>query len=391
MKFHLKSKEITALHITGAIFTLVGTIIGAGILGIPSVIARAGYFTGVFIILAMAVFFGYTYLNLGEAILRTKGEHQLPGLAEKYLGKKGKSLFFIAMLMSSYGSMIAYLLASGQALRNLFSGFFTLTGIFNNPLLYSGIFFIILSLLIIKGLNVIEDSEILITGFLLLSVFLIFVLSLFEFDPVNLTPLDLSKLFIPYGAIFFAFMGFNSIPEAIRILKKRKKMIPFTLIMAVVIPMIAYLVFSTAIIGVMGSETNELATVGLEQKLGPSMLIIGSLFLLFSVTTSFLAIGFAQKNVFNIDYKMSKLFSWFLACGLPFIFFVLIRNFMGFVNVLSISGAVFGGIMAALIIIISYKAKHEGKRKPEFTIPMNKVIMYILLFILASGIATLFF
>ncbi|MFW6230395.1 MAG: aromatic amino acid transport family protein [Nanoarchaeota archaeon] len=390
MRFHLNSKELTLLHIIGAIFTLVGTIIGAGILGIPAVIAEAGFVTGMIVVGIMAAFFMFTYLNLGEAILRTKGEHQLPGLAERYLGKKGKSLFFIAMLMSSYGSLIAYLLASGEAVFELLQGYIPLAGIFDGPLLYSIIFFLIMSLIILKGLNVIEDSEILITGFLLLSVLLIFGLTLFDIDLSNLSGLEPSKVYIPYGAIFFAFMGFNSVPEAVRILKKRRKLVPLVLVLSVVIPMIAYVLFSTAVVGVMGPATNELGTLGLEKIVGPGMLIIGSLFLLFSVTTSFLAIGFAQENVFHLDYKLPKLFSWFLACGIPFILFIAIRDAMGFVRVLSISGAVFGGIMAALLILISYRSKKHGQRKPEYTVPMPLPMVVLLLAMLAFGVATLF-
>ncbi|MFW5852907.1 MAG: aromatic amino acid transport family protein [Nanoarchaeota archaeon] len=390
MKFHLNSKQFESIHFVGAIFTLVGTIIGAGILGIPYVFANAGFLTGMATIVVLAIFFIYLYLNLGEAILRTKGEHQLPGLAEKYLGEKGKLVLFFAMLMSTYGSLVAYILASGGAIFNLASGFFELQGIFANPLTYSTIFFLFLSFLIVKGLNVIEDSEILITGFLILSVLLIFVLSVSEVSTANLTTFNHSKLFLPYGAVFFAFMGFTAVPEAVRIMKRKQKCIPLVLTLAVLIPMAIYVIFSLSIVGVMGANTQELGTIGLEEIIGPGMLIIGNLFLLFSVATSFLAIGFAQETVFSLDYKSKKFTGWFISCGVPFLIFLAIRNKTGFVNILSISGAVFGGLMAILVALIAYKSKIKSEKKPIYHVPMNLPLLIIIIIFLFLGMLSLF-
>jgi tyrosine-specific transport protein len=392
MKFHKSHSTFRPIHFYGAIFTLVGTIIGAGILGIPSVVAHSGYLTGLLVIVLIAAFFVYVYLNLGEAILRTKGQHQLPGLAERYLGKKGKFVLMITMTLGAYGALIAYMIASGEAIHSLLSYYFLLPGILQYPVTYSILFFLLMSFLILKGLNVIEDSELLITGFLLLSIVLVFCLSFFEIKPSNLTGFNLMKILIPYGTIFFAYGGFYSVPEAAIILEKNKKVLPKALVLSVVIPMVAYILFSTSIVGVMGTDTQELATNGLEFVLGPGMLLVGSLFLLFSVSTSFLAIGFAQEEMFRMDYKLSKLLSWFIAGGVPFIAFLFLANSIGFVRVLSISGALFGGLLAAIVIIISYKAKTEGKRKPEFKIKMSFPVMLFLLAILLIGvIATLFF
>ena len=69
-----------------AISTFVWTIIGAGILGIPYVVAQAGLWTGIVVIVALGLVSMILYLYLGEITLRTKGFHQLTGYSEKYLG-----------------------------------------------------------------------------------------------------------------------------------------------------------------------------------------------------------------------------------------------------------------------------------------------------------------
>ena len=71
-------------------FTLTGTIIGAGILGLPYVFSKSGFFIGAFWLIFLGFVMLFVNLCLGEVSLRTKKIHQLPGYAEKYLGKSGK-------------------------------------------------------------------------------------------------------------------------------------------------------------------------------------------------------------------------------------------------------------------------------------------------------------
>ena len=385
------SAKLKIFHILGAVFTLVGSIVGAGILGIPYLMAQAGFLTGMLVIVAISIFFIYTYLNLGEIILRYEGEHQLPGLVGMYLGTNGKSVMFIAMLLAAYGSLISYYIASGDALVALLSGVFNLQGIFAEPLFYSTAFFLLSSIIILRGMRVIEDFELVITGFILLTVIFIFGLSFKSIDVSNLSNFSLTAIHIPYGGIFFALMGFNAVPEAIRMLNRRTRYVPIVLILGVLVPAFLYITFSLSVVGVMGSETQELGVLGMDSVLGPIAVIVGNIFILFSVATSFLAIGFAQKNVFSLDYNLPKMFSWFLACGIPFLIFLSIRNVAGFVDVLSFTGSVFGGVLVAMVLIISYMSKQKSRKDAPYNIPMNLPVLIILLTLLVFGMSTILF
>ena len=73
-----------------AISALVGTVIGAGIFGIPYVVAKIGFLPGIFYLLTLGTLVLFLNLLYGEVILRTPGDHQLTGYAEIYLGKFGK-------------------------------------------------------------------------------------------------------------------------------------------------------------------------------------------------------------------------------------------------------------------------------------------------------------
>ena len=56
-------------HFYGAIATLVGCIIGAGVLGMPYVIAQAGFLTGMLAIVFLGIIVLFVYLYLGGGFL----------------------------------------------------------------------------------------------------------------------------------------------------------------------------------------------------------------------------------------------------------------------------------------------------------------------------------
>ncbi|HLD97187.1 MAG TPA: aromatic amino acid transport family protein, partial [Candidatus Nanoarchaeia archaeon] len=80
-----------------AIATLIGTTIGAGVLGIPYVVAQSGLAVGLLHIIIIGTAAIMVNLLLGEIVLRTKGNHQLSGYAAKSLGEGGKKLMTLAM------------------------------------------------------------------------------------------------------------------------------------------------------------------------------------------------------------------------------------------------------------------------------------------------------
>ena len=140
-----------------AIATLVGTIIGAGVLGIPYAISKSGFIPGMIILVILG--FAVLILNLcvGEVALRTKGRHQLPGYAEKYLGKWGKHVMSFSIIFAIYGALIAYFIGSGNVLADIFNlgnwSFLFLGLEISASLMFSICFFVILSTLIYFGLN----------------------------------------------------------------------------------------------------------------------------------------------------------------------------------------------------------------------------------------------
>jgi len=363
----------------GAIAILVGCIIGAGILGIPYVVAKAGFITGLIDIVLIGIVMIIMHLYLGEVVLRTKGKHQLVGYAEKYLGKIGKNLMWFAMVFVIYGALLAYTIKEGDFFNALFSTYFG-----GSPFTYSLIFLGLMAFLVYFDLNVLEKSEILMVFILLGVISLICFFALPHVNINNLSSFNPNSFFLPYGVILFAFLGTVAVPEMKEQLKENKAYMKKAIIIGCLIPLIVYIIFAFIVVGVTGINTTDGAILGLGHAIGYEMLVFGTLFGIITMMSSFLILAFSLKKMFEYDYKIDKFSSWFLTCSVPLVIFML--GVKSFVRTIGVAGSVSGGLMGILVVLMYIKAKKLGNRKPEYSIKKSNIISWILILLFVFGI-----
>jgi len=356
---------------------LCGTVIGAGVLGIPYVIAKAGFLTGLLTILILGSAILFLILFFGEVILRTPGNHQIPGYAEKYLGKWGKRIMLFSMFAGIYGALVAYLIGEGESLSAIF-GF--------TPLIFSLIFFVISAILVYLGLKTIVKYELVFSTIILILVLAISIFSIFsgKFNLANLATFNLKNILIPYGVILFAFVGAAAIPEMKECLCRDRKQLKKSILIGSIIPILFYLIFAFAVVGTTGINTTEVATIGLGNLLGPSILIFGNLFAIFAMFTSFLTLGLAMKQIYMYDYKIKPFLSWALTVFIPLIIFLI--GAKSFIKVIGITGAFAGGIDGILIVLMFWRARKYGERQPEFKLGKKHLIGFLLILVFIIGI-----
>ena len=366
-----------------AVTTLVGTIVGAGILGIPYVVAKAGFLVGFILILVLGIAFIFLNLFAGEVILRTKEQHQLTGYAEKYLGKNGKRIMTFTMLFSIYGALTAYLIGEGATLHAIFQ--------FGEPLYYSLIFFFLGVFIIWKGMKSTGKAELILISLLFLVVIFITIFSYKTINFDNFTFFDFGKIFLPYGIILFAMMGSPAIPEMQEVLVKEKHLLKKAIVVGTAIPIVLYIVFTFVIIGLVGLDQFEvlgpnerIATVALSMYAHPFLGILANLLAILSMFTSFLTLGTALAQVYEYDYAISRSISMLLTFMIPLI--IVIFNLTTFITVLGITGAVAGGLDGILITLMYWKAKIFGDRTPEYSLPPYKWIGSLLIVLFVFGI-----
>ncbi|MDP2908439.1 MAG: aromatic amino acid transport family protein [Nanoarchaeota archaeon] len=362
-----------------AVALMVGMAIGAGILAMPYVIYKAGFWTGMLVL----AFIGFTimlmHLYIGEIALRTEGRHQLVGYVEKYLGSNAKKILTFSMLFMLNGALVAYIIGEGAALKAIFGG---------DSFAFSMIFFVVMAIITLFSLKVITESEVVIGLAMMVTIFLICFFSSFHINFDNYQGFDITKFFIPYGVIFFAVVSGGAIPPMKAVLERSKGKLKKAIILGTLIPLVVYAFFSVIVVGVVGETFNVLeqgvVTVALGLVLGKYMNVFTNLFAVFSMSTSFIAMALIMKWVYQYDYGMRKSLAWLLTCMIPL--GIVLLNVTTFVRVLSLIGAIGGGIEGIMIILMHYKAKKLGDRKPEYSLPNNIFLSALLICVFVVGV-----
>ena len=369
LKFDVEKKRFLI-----AVSILVGTCIGAGVLGIPYVAAQSGFFVAIGYILILGFLILTVNLYLGEISLRTKGNHQLIGYAKRYLGRRGKRIMEFETVFGIYAALIAYSLGMGDSLSVLIFGDVSyglhlgaLVGFTMAGLLRGGL----------KSLKKFEKWGVFIILLLLIAIFIMFSGKL---HLENLMSFNLTHVFLPFGIVLFALMSFHAIPEVKETLAKNEKIFKKVIITGTLVSVIFYMLFAFIVVGFSGSNTPEISTL----TLGAVFILLG----IFTMFTSYLVVGNALMDNFRFDERYSKNVSWFLAAIVPIALFLLTQffKFFSFTKILSIGGVVAGGLTAILVLLMVKKSKEKGERIPEYSIPAKWWMIGVLLLIFLAGL-----
>lgn len=343
---------------------ITGTVVGAGILGLPFVFYRTGFLLSCFLLMFSIIISLLLMIYISELDFNIKSVHQVPGLVKHALGKKAGFVQFLAFAIGTYGATTAYTIAVGKIL-NLLLGFNS-----TNIMFY---YFILCSVLIFLGLKAVGKTEFFLSTIVIsIILFLSSVIS-FGVNPVNLSRFSLDDIMLSYGVILFACLGVNIIPEVNIYLKEDKRRVKLSIITAMIICFSIYFFFSYSFAGAFGANIHDVAIDNLKGKL----LILGSVFACLSMTSAYLSLGLTLKDSFMQDYKVKNDIIATLATTIPSLFIAVLMN-PGFVNALSFTGAYVAsieGILIALSII-----KHRKKYKMRL-VKMNNFPLYMIIIV----------
>src|SRR3989338_7501474 len=373
------------LKLIKAVSVFVGTVIGAGIFGIPYIVNKSGMVPGFFYFLILGGVVLLIHLFFGEDFLRTKESCRLPGLAQKYLGSWGKILVMISVVSGLIGALLAYLILSGDFLKILFSPFSDLSAI-----QLAAIFWVVMSYLIFRGIKLIASIELLTNLFFFPANAAILFFILPKLDLSNVKILEMSGIFLPFGVILFSLVGWSAIPEIADFFKTspEKRKIKRTIILSTALVVPFYLVFVLAVLGAVGGNISQDTLSSLAPFLGPKIIFLAVLAALVTLADSILVLGLHLKNTFVYDLKLSKRLATAIACGVPFLLFLM--GFRDFIGTIGFVGTVVGVIEGVAIILIFKRAKRLGNREPEYSFKAPSLLLYLLIAALILGAVSQF-
>lgn len=329
-----------------AVFMITGMTIGAGILGLPYAIAKAGLIPGIIAIILLGFVVLSLNLMLGEVAARTGENMQLGGFAGRYLGPWAKRLMTLIIIVSGYGVLLAYVIGEGNVLAALFGG---------SPFTWSVVFWSIGSMLIWGGLERVKKVE---KIFSLTVITIIAGLSIYlapHFNINNALHINPGSFFLPFGVILFALHAAPAVGEAHALLAGDARRFKRALLFGTIIPIVLYVLFAAAVVGVSGQATTEVATIGLGETFGGGVQIFANIFAILAMATGFMGLGTALKETFVWDQKIEKSQAKFLVVAIPLLLFI--AGFRSFVTILDIVGGLFLAVEAVLVVLIYWRAR----------------------------------
>jgi len=277
---HMKKKLFTAIA------TLSGTVIGAGFLGIPFVVSKTGFFIGLAWMIFLSIVLMLINLMMGEIILSSNTLHHIAGYSSKYLGKKTKLFVLMASIIGFYAALVAYLIGEGESLSFLFFGNANYT-------LWFGLgFWLVMAFLTFGGIKEFKKIEPIAVVLVLFVTLLLGFLNFGNISLDNLSHVDFSYMFFPFGVILFAFLGVSSIPEIKRVLGKNQGLMKKAIIIGSFIPLLVYILFTIIVLGLYGTDVAQVATI----SFGKLVTLLG----MFTMFSAFLALSLALQDTYRL-------------------------------------------------------------------------------------------
>lgn len=367
---------------------IIGTNIGAGILGVSYAARQAGYMPLLFWLVVVGVITTVTMLYVAEATLRTRQHEQLSGLAQRYVGGFGSWLMFASVTVNALGALIAYMSGSGDLMHSLF-------GI--DKRIGSILFFIPASLILALGLKALGRSEKWITSLMVLMLLVLVGATLFFPTTDFRRLLDGSWLYmVPvFNLVVFIYCAQYIVPEIARGLSHTPEQLPKAIVTGMFCTFALIALVPLSVISLNGLDNvSQVATVNWGNALGSWAFFMANGFALFAMLTSYWGIGgsfltnIADRFSLKVDDNLKVRSLTVAVVALPPLVLAY-SGMVGFVDALYFAGVFSGVVLSIVPYLIIKGARGKGNRTPEWTCApwMTHPAIYTLIFLLYSASA----
>ncbi|MEA5134537.1 MAG: amino acid permease [Candidatus Fimivivens sp.] len=348
-----------------AALIVVGANIGSGILGLAYSARKAGWPILLLWLIIAGICTTISMLYVAETTLRTKKPLQLPGLAERYVGKLGAVLVFISVCANSIGCMIAYTNGSGNILSQLLG--------ISRPL--GSLLFTIPAVLVVWfGLKATGVAEKFISSgmIVLLAVIIGFSFLSGKADISRAIYTNWTYAVPVFNIAIFCYIAQYAVPELARGLRHEPLSLPKAVVIGMTITGVLLALVPLAVISLTGAENvTEVATLAWGQALGSWALYAANLFALCAMMSSYWAVGGSMlTNIvdmfkFRNEHDTKTRLVAILSVGLP-PFILAYSGLIGFVDAIYLAGTFGGVIMSILPALMVNSARKNGDVEPDW-------------------------
>lgn len=335
---------------------ITGYGIGAGVLSMPYMAARNGIILST-LILILALLASYVlHLMIAEIAFKEGNGGQIISCLNRFLfrGKWKKPLsviFFTLMAVILVTNLAAYISGAEEVIVGLIP---------IPPIAAKLLFYAVAASVVLFGLKAVGISEKIAVTVIFALIGVLAVASFIKArNPLSLSVGTVNDALAYYGLAMFAMSAFFSVPQAVEGLDGDKKKIHKAVFIGLFNTFLLILVISVCSL-ISSTEVTELAMVGWSQGIGLWAQIIGSLFTILAMLTTYWSLSLALGGIVNDMLHTGTKISWLLAT-LPSLIVVLF-NLAGFMELMRTAG----GLIAILIAMMVVPAYHNARKEsPE--------------------------
>ena len=356
-------KNLTFLEATSII---VGAGVGGGVMAVPYLASQSGLLSFVFIVLVAFALNVLLNLMLTETLLRDGRDLQIVELMREYVfrGRIGRSIswiFFAVLGLAFVASLTAYVSGAGEVLAEL-------TGI---PVLWSRILVYALSAMIVFfGLKSVGFSEKIALFVILLFAAIICIgsIGVWRF-PADLLRVDMGRWkesLALYGIVMYSLNAAFAVPQAVKGLNRDPRRSVRAVLTGTAINTILVTLVTLVAIAVSRPVT-EVAVIGIGAATGPFVSIVGSLFVLFAMLTTYWSVSLALADIIRERLPLGERLSWFIATAPTLL--LIVFGLFGFVEYMQLAGGIVALVVVYVTVPMYLRARSEGAvAKPGWTL-----------------------
>ncbi|MCI6488487.1 MAG: hypothetical protein MSA25_10640 [Clostridiales bacterium] len=339
---------------------ITGYGIGAGVLSMPYMAARNGLILSTLILILSLLASYVLHLMIAEIALKEGNGGQIISCLNRFLfrGKTKQVLtviFFVLMAVILVTNLAAYISGAEEII----------VGLLPIPSIAAKLlFYVVAASVVLFGLKAVGVSEKIAVTVIFALIAALAVASLLNIrNPLSLSAGSLNDALAYYGLAMFAMSAFFSVPQAVEGLDGDTKKIRKAVFLGLLNNFILILVISVCSL-LSSTEITELAMVGWSAGIGLWAQLIGGLFTVLAMMTTYWSLSLALGGIVDDMLHTGTKISWLLAT-LPSLILVLF-NVAGFLDLMRTAG----GLIAIIIAVMVVPAYHNARRD----VPENNLL-----------------
>lgn len=347
---------------------MVGTIIGAGIFGLPAAFAAVGFWQGSALFGLLALTSTLTHVLFAGLLLSEHKRMRLTGLVQRRLDPFFHVVAQITYPLQIFASLFAYIILGGEFISLLARA----AGL-SLPLgLWQLFFWIGGSATIIFGLKAVAQVNSLATTAKMLAILLAVAVAWPFVDGLYIRFDGWAHWYLPFGIFLYSLSGMSAVGETIDLVKRQKRTAIYAVALGSLLSASLSWLFGVGIF--LAARGYPLRTVTDIISVLPSTWALLIPFLgLLSVMTAYLTMAEDVKETFDLDYKLNAKQATFIALSIPLMMLMFFsRDFLG---VIGFIGSVFVSINGLMVCAMAFKAFEKVRRASSRLIRLFTVVM----------------